>query len=92
MDKLRDADDYDGAEFLKLHIIVSLTLNDEQSKYRDNAGATIVEYEAYAKKLSDEANLLAVEGNSDYKVLAQGQECAEALAAYGKSHHLTGRY
>jgi len=51
MDKLRDAGDYDSAEYLKLHIIVSLTLNDEQSKYQDNGGATIAEYEAYSKDL-----------------------------------------
>ena len=92
MDKLRDADDYDDAEFLKLHIIVSLTLNDQQAIYRDSGGATIAEYEAYAKKLGSNADLLASEGNSDYKVVEKGIECAKALAEYGKSHNLIGRY
>jgi len=92
MDKLRDADDYDSAEYLKLHLIVSLTLNDQQFKYRGNAGATIAEYEAYSKKLASDAELLALQGNSDYKIPVKGSECAKTLAEYGRSHKLTGRY
>ncbi len=92
MDKLRDANEYDSAEFLKLHIIVSLTLSDEQSQYRDNGGATIAEYEGYSKSLYDYAIVLAGEGDANYKIVEQGSSCAKSLAEYGKSHGLGGRY
>jgi len=92
MDKLRDAGDYDSAEYLKWHIIVSLTLNDEQSEYQGNVGATTAEYEAYSNRIADRARYLAITGDVDYKILAKGSDCAKALAQYGKSHKLTGRY
>ena len=92
MDKLRDANEYDSAEFLKLHIIVSLTLSDEQSRYRDNGGATIAEYEGYSKSLYSYAVVLAGEGDANYKVLQQASSCARTLAEYGKSHGIRGRY
>ena len=92
MDKLRDAEDYDGAEYLKLHLIVSLTLDNQQFKYRNNAGATIAEYEAYSKKLAGDAIVLAIQSNSDYRTAEKGSECAKTLAEYGRSHKLTVRY
>lgn len=92
MDRLRDAGQPDDAEFLKAHLIVSVALDESQSTYRANGGATSAEYDSDAKEISDRAFLLAFHGDPDYHFYSSAEDAAKFLADYGRAHGLSGRY
>lgn len=98
MDKLRDDGATDDAEFLKAHMMISISLEiislseGRQFSYRANGGATSAEYADYAKELYGEALVLAGSGDTNYSSMVSASETATYLSQYGPAHNLTGRY
>lgn len=95
MGKFRDVENYKDAEFLKMHLIVAVTLQHETERYdyAKNNGASSADYEKYSEEIHSAALMSAFQGDeATMRQLEEGDKCAVILSDYGKHRTENSKY